>query len=112
MMGQDIEYRQPVFDSTARGDLVTEDGLLTIIMHTRVEEERAGVPTSRFIHHRVHNGSATARLKNGPTGKASRHFLHVFLCVTAIDAECVQFHQLTRVVFIDAATLSLRLLRT
>src|SRR5829696_7560181 len=110
MMGQDIEYRQPVFDSTARGDVVTEDGLLTIIMHARVEEERAGVPTPRFTH-RVHSGSATARLKNGPTGKAPRNFLQVFLCVPAIDAECVQLHQLTRVVFIDAATLSLRLLR-
>src|SRR6185369_12853165 len=107
VMGQDVEHRQPVFDSTTGWDLVTENCLLPVVMHARVEEERTGISATGFTHHRIHGRSATARLKDGPASKAARYFLHVFLCVTAIDAECVQLHQLARVVFIDAASLSL-----
>src|SRR6185369_15316334 len=107
MMGQDVEHCQPVFNSTACGDLVTEYGLLAVIVYARVKEERPGVSTTGFTHHRIHGSATAARLKDGPTGEAARHFLHVFLRVAAIDAESMQLHQLARVVFIDAASLSL-----
>src|SRR5215213_6683519 len=109
-MGQDVEHRQTVFHSTACGNLVTEDGLLTVVMKSGVKEERAGSSTTRFTHHRVHCRGAAARLEDGPTRKATRYLLHVFLRVAAIHAERVQLHQLACVVFVDAAPLSLRLL--
>src|SRR4029079_8240563 len=58
-------------------------------------------------HHRVRRGSTAARLEDGPTRKTTRHFLHIFLRVAAIDSERVQFHQLTRVILVDTATLLL-----
>ena len=42
-------------------------------------------------------------LLNCPSRKATRDFLHVFLRVTAVDAERVQLHQLARIVFVEAA---------
>src|SRR5262245_21375095 len=39
---------------------------------------------------------------NGPASERARHFLHVPLCVAAVNAEGVQFHQLAGVVFVDA----------
>src|SRR6185369_10153531 len=92
MMGQDVEHRQPVFDATTGGDLVTEHRLLAVVVYARVEEERACVATTGFTHHRVHGRTTAARLKDGPTSKAARDFLHVFLGVAAVDTECVQLH--------------------
>ena len=78
-------------------------------MNTRVEEEGAGIAACSFSLDRIHCRSATARLEDGPTGKAARDFLHIFLRVTTIDAERVQLHQLARVVFVDATSRSLLL---
>ena len=43
------------------------------------------------------------RLVNGPAGKASRHFRDVFLRVTAVHPERVEFHQLAAVIFVQPA---------
>ena len=51
------------------------------------------------------------RLPNGPPGEAARHFDHVLLRISAIDAQRMQFHQLAAVVFIQAAFLFLALIR-
>ncbi len=40
-----------------------------------------------------------------PAGEAARDFLHIFLRVTAVDAEGVEFHDFARVIFVDAADL-------
>src|ERR1041385_48816 len=42
------------------------------------------------------------RLLNGPAAETTRHLLHVFLRVTAIDAQRMQLHQLARVIFVEA----------
>src|SRR5215216_6465277 len=112
MVRKDIEHHQAIFDAAACGNLVTENYLLAVVMHACVEEERTGIATARFTHHRIRCRSATARLEDGPTGKTARHFLHVFLRVAAVDSERVQFHQLARVVFVDAAPLLLWSKRT
>src|ERR1044072_785622 len=101
-MREDIEHHQSVFHATTGRDLVSKNNLLAIVMRAHVEEERTGSSLHCFAqpcpalalarHDRVRRSSATARLKDGPTGKTARHFLHVFLRVTTIDSERVQFH--------------------
>src|SRR6185503_2951306 len=110
MMRKDVEHHQAVFDSAPRRNLVAQHDLLAVVVNTLVEEERTRIATCAFTHHRIHCGSTAAWLEDGPTRKTSRDFLHVFLRVATIDAECVQFHQLARVVLIDTASLSLWLL--
>src|SRR5262249_48615179 len=120
-MREDVEHHQSVFHSATRGDLVTKNRLLAVIMCARIEEESTGSPLHGLAHSSValisarhdsgHCGRAAARLEDGPTGKATRDFLHVLLRVTTIDSERVQFHQLARVVLVDTASLSLLLLR-
>ena len=65
---------------------------------------------SRSISARRHSAcpgsAAAARRKDGPASETTRNFLHVFLCVAAVNAERVQLHQFARVVLIDAASLS------
>src|ERR1051325_621502 len=118
MMREDVEHHQTVFHAATCRNLVTENHLLAVVMCAGVEEERAGSAPHRVAESRIaltvarqdhggHCGSAAARLENGPTGKAARYLLHVFLRVTAINSERVQFHQLARVVFVDAASLLL-----
>src|ERR1700736_4517382 len=47
--------------------------------------------------------AATLRLTNAPTRKATRNFRHIPLRIAAIHAECVQLHQLARVVLVKTA---------
>src|ERR1041385_5057618 len=49
------------------------------------------------------------RRANRPTRKASRHFDHVLLGVSAVHAERVQFHQLAAVIFVESPVLDRRL---
>src|SRR5690348_16496474 len=100
-----VEHFESVVDATAGGNLLSEDDLFSVVMSACVEEERAGNAPRRFASQRHSAGGAATRLKDGPTGKATRDFLYVFLRVTAVDAERVKLHQLARVVFVDAATL-------
>src|SRR5688572_6474770 len=104
MTSKDLEHRQTVFDSAACRDLVAQNCLLAVVMRACVEEERARVAPASFTHHRIDGRGAPTRLKDGPTSKTTSDFLHVFLCVAAIDAERVQLHQLSRIVFVDTAS--------
>src|SRR5215216_6097662 len=101
MMREDVEHHQAVFESAARRNLVAQNYFLTVVVNALVEEEGAGITACAFPHHRIHSSTTTARLKDGPTGETSRDFLHIFLRVTTVHAECVQFHQLARVVLVD-----------
>src|SRR5690349_7138936 len=117
MMREDVEHHQSIFHSATGRNFVTEYYLLAIVMRAWIEEERAGralhglaqssVALTGVRHDRGNCGSAAARLKDGPTGKATRHFLHVLLRVATIDSERVQLHQLARVVLVDTASLLL-----
>src|SRR5207245_8343158 len=49
-------------------------------------------------------------LLQSPSGENSRDLSDIFLSVAAVDSECVQFHKLAPVVFIQAGTPSLALL--
>src|SRR6185503_16750 len=118
MMREYVEHHQSVFHTTTGRNLVPENSLLAVVMRAHVEEERSSSPAHRIAHScialtvarhgRIQSGSAATRLEDSPTGKTTRHFLHVFLRVTTIDSERVQFHQLARVVFVDTASLLLR----
>src|ERR1044072_3028444 len=101
MMRKDVEHHLAVFDSAPRRNLVAQHYLLAVVVDALVEEERTCIATCAFTHHRIHGSITAAWLEDGPAGKSSRDFLHVLLRVTAIDAECMQFHQLTRVVLVD-----------
>src|SRR4029077_7633556 len=50
------------------------------------------------------------RLLDGPACEAPRDFGHILLCVAAIDANRVEFHELAAVVFIQSAFVLLLLL--
>src|SRR5207244_1491353 len=76
-----------IFHPAARWDLRAEDDFLAIIVHERSVVEIA----------------ALTRLANRPARKAARHFRHILLCVAAIHAECVQFHNFAAIVFVQAA---------
>src|SRR5687767_5945743 len=107
MMREYVEHLQPIVETAAGRNLVTQDGLLAVIVSAHVEEESSCWSNCRSARglaarQRVDSSGAATRLKDGPTGKATCHFLHVFLCVAAIDAKRVQLHQLARVVFIYA----------
>src|SRR6266436_3480537 len=111
MMRHDIQHHQAILDPATSGNLVTEDDFFAVVVHPGSENEFTGVVT-RIPSHQSSRGCApAARLKDSPAGKATRDFLHVLLRVSAIDAARVQFHQLTRVILIDAAG-SLLLLRS
>src|SRR5215204_5133514 len=108
MMGQDIEHSQSIFNAATGGDLLAQHYFFAVIVRAGIEEERAGVSPSGFAHQCVHGSATAAWLKDGPTGEATRYFLHVFLYIAAVNAERMQFHQLARVVFVNAASLLLR----
>src|SRR5688572_17499415 len=103
MARENVEHLQTVIETAARGNLVTEHDLLAVIVCSRVEEKRTRNPARGLASQRVYSRRAATRLKDGPTCKATRNFLHVFLRVTTVDTERVQFHQLARVVFVDTA---------
>ena len=56
----------------------------------------------------VIKSAALLRVANGPAGEAARHFGDILLRIPAIDAQCVQLHQLPRVVFIKPALGTIR----
>src|ERR1051326_6054625 len=117
MMGENVEHHQSVFHAATGGNLMTENNLLAVVVCAWVEKERTGSSPHGIAESGValtitrqdhgHCCGAAARLKDRPTGKAARHFLAVLLRVTTVDAERVQFHQLARVVLVDAASLLL-----
>src|SRR6266542_1745353 len=87
MRGEHVNHRVTVLDPAARGNLFAEHGLLAVVVHELVEVKIA----------------AGARVADRPSGEASRHFLHVFLRVTSVNAERVQLHDLARVIFVQPA---------
>ena len=108
-MGYDIKNHQAIFDATAGGNLVAQDDLFAVVVHARSEDKFAGAFTRIASHQGCRCCARSARLKNSPAGETTRYFLHVLLCVSAIDAESMQLHQLACVIFVDAAPLLLLL---
>src|SRR6266446_2481213 len=68
-------------------DLVSEDCLVSRLMHAWFKAESAAV----------------LRLLNGPSGKDFGYFGDVFLRVSAVYAERVKLQQLAAIVFVQAA---------
>src|SRR5262245_51371543 len=85
MIGKNVEHAQPVFDPPAGRNSLAEDDLLTLVMQAGTKDE------------------ARVRLRHDrPSGEATRYLGHIFLRVSAIDAERVQFHQLATVIFVQS----------
>src|SRR4051812_45721939 len=87
MMGHDVEHLFAVLHSAARRDLHTQERLLAVVMYAGIEQEFA----------------AALGVLDRPPGEASCCFGDVGLRVSTVDAERVEFEQLTAVVFIQAA---------
>src|ERR1700686_3940858 len=104
MMRDDIQDHQAVLYSSAGGNLVAQHNLFAVVMHAGSENEFSREFARIPSHQSSRCRASAARLKDGPASEATRNFLHVFLCVSAINAERVQFHQLARVIFVDAAS--------
>ena len=76
MFGQNVEHLFTITDAAARGYLYAEDGLLAVVVHSRVVERQA----------------LYLRFLNGPARQAAGNLLHVLLRIAAIDTEGVQLH--------------------
>ena len=68
-------------------------------MTGRVELERTFASVQR-LPHRLEPWLLAARVHTD-AGQYPGEILHILLRVPAVDTQCVQLHQLTRVVFID-----------
>src|SRR5207253_7071356 len=87
MRCQNVQHAFAVRDAAAGQNFVTEHDFLTVIMQSRPIEKE----------------TLLVWLLNGPATEATRDFLYVLLCVSAVDAERVQLHQLARIIFVEAA---------
>src|SRR5258708_3986032 len=109
MMRKNVEHHQSVFFAATRRYFVTQYDFLAVIMNGRPESERARIITNHVGHPRINyclsSGARTSRSNDGPTRETARNLLHVLLRVAAVDTQRVQLHQLTRIVFINAAAL-------
>jgi|SRR5580658_4284964 hypothetical protein len=96
MAGQNVEYFLSVFFASARGNGHAEHGLLALIVHLIFVGEVADRPSPK--------GDEAGWVRAySPPRKAARDLDNVFLRLGAIHAECVQFHQFARIVFVQAA---------
>src|SRR5690349_7829706 len=95
MMSQYVDHRLTVFDSASGGNLLTEHCLLAVVVHEWTENKLRPAP----------------RAVDCPARQATRHFLHILLSVTTIDAQSVKLHDLTSVVLVDSRLAFLGLLR-
>src|SRR5262245_20867155 len=84
MRREDVEDLFAVLDAAARLDLLAEHDLLAGIVERGNKAERAAAI-------------------DGPSGKCARDLDDVLLRVAGIDTECVEFQQLSTVVFIQPA---------
>src|SRR5258708_4442891 len=84
-MRQNFYYLQSISHSAARGYLVTQDRLFSIVMRPGAINEQT---TKRRLLHR-------------PSGETLRNLNDVLLSISPIDAESVQLHQFASVVLID-----------
>src|SRR6266481_7019258 len=89
MMRQNVQHLQAVLDAAARGDLDAEHDFRSAVVHALPEDKTGALA-----------GSADA-----PAGEATRHFSDIVLRITAVHAERVQLHQLTRVILIESPAL-------
>src|SRR5207237_10798631 len=87
MRCQNVQHAFAVRDSAAGQNFVTEHDFLTVIMQSRPIEKE----------------TLLVWLLNGPATEATRDFLYVLLCVSAVDAERMQLHQPARIIFLEAA---------
>jgi hypothetical protein len=47
--------------------------------------------------------AAELRRFDRPASECARYFLNILLCIAAVDTECMQLHQLARVILVDTA---------
>ena len=92
MPREQVEDGVAVALAAARLDALAQHDLLAIVVPARIEVESAAEP----------------RVGDRPARERPRNFLHILLRVAAVDAERVQFHQLARVVLVDAPAALLR----
>src|SRR5918992_2905160 len=98
MTSKNIQDHQSIFKSTSRRDFVTQHNFFTIVVSAGIKEELAGLFASAFAEYCRRCRSTTARCKDGPSGKTSRHLLHILLCISTVNAERMKLHQLARIV--------------
>src|SRR5438093_12148258 len=92
VMGQKVEDLQSIVHTAARRNPIAQDRFLTGIVNPWLEIEL------RFA----------LQPSNSPASEATRDFLHVFLRVTAVDAQRVEFHQLARVLLVETVSSIIR----
>ena len=81
------EHSHTIAHAAARRNILSEDYFLTLVVNLVV----------------VLKIAAFAGSGNRPAGKAARYFDHVFLCITAIHAQRVQFQKLAAIIFVQSA---------
>ena len=94
MSRYDVQHRLAILDATARRQHMTQHHLLAGIMEFRAKHELRR-------ESRVHR----------PSGECACNFDDVALCVAAIHAQRVEFHQFARVILVQAALAARGLLR-
>src|SRR5262245_44284425 len=91
MLRQNVEHTQSVFDPAPGSDAGSEHYLFAAVVDAWTERE-----------------PHIAARADGPTREASGDFDHVFLRVSAVNSERVQFHDLASVIFVQSRTARLR----
>src|SRR5579862_776984 len=86
-VGQNVEDLDPVFHAMPGANLAPEHAFFAEIVHGRSKDKFATHP----------------RPVNGPPREAARYFNNIFLGITSIHAQGVEFHHFASVVFIQAA---------
>ena len=100
-----MTWSDPIVDEVRRARMPREDldDFFSVPNTARVDF----VPENVFFAENVnprskHELAAHLRTVNAPPRKRTRDFLYISLCITAIDPQRVQFHQLASVVFVDS----------
>src|SRR5215213_3515389 len=117
MIHENINDLDPVLDS-ALIHVLAENVLGPCLVPARIEIKFAAIKTIRhtcdllkpiqtivllsFDHFRG-GPAVTLRIGDLPSCKGFGDFYYVFLCIAAIYPECMQFHKLAGVVFIDSS---------
>src|SRR5262245_43854479 len=87
MCSQNVNHHYTVFFAATSGNLFHAYDVFPVVLHLGIEVEL----------------TAGSRAADRPPGEASRYFLYVLLSVTAVDTQCVEFHDLPCIIFIQAA---------
>src|SRR5262249_44976127 len=84
VMTDDLNNSFQVLLAPAARDAMTQHDLFPVIVQCRIKIDRAFAPFRSHL----------------PSGQTARDFIHIGLCISAVNTESVKFEQFTRVVFI------------